>query len=674
MFLDLRAALTAALGRTLDLDHRVELEDAATRVAAMAAEQGIAECEGLLREVSTQFRRHAVINPSLLRTDGVQAHFYLLQGRAGLLDQVIADSTKVRNGLSQYVLYGDWDSLIVLHGAEQEADVLSSRLVAGAYEEPVRFKADHVLVAYRHPVRAVASQGFDPDVVNGLVDDFDGPQLAAPRDMLLSTGAILGPTWRYSRRSPYPVTAWIGINLRGRRAISGDQVCQAFVDSEEISGSLVHLFQIDHGRPFHFLAKVSCVALSELDDVTNAIGLLSIEGVRFDGETLVVANGIDTLPTVREPDLESVEISPDISPILRTAELTFSNLTSDERAAFNRLDDQRQLVALRAAAGLRSAAQGGKRSKDSAERVRAALALFEREVITQEDPKLTGAVLEIAATVEGASRRLLSKIAYAAFGENKGRQQERLHLPTRRIRGLSLGKVLQAFDVVLRDPELESYHVFLPDDLMANLRSFVDIRNRWAHDAAGGSGVSHVDDAFIAIRDGIVVLDEIEDQLTRLVEWGGEEIEDRQVDLRASDRPDKRVFVSHSSADSEISERIAYGLRAFGYSCWYAEWEIQGGESIVNKINDALSESDVLVVVLSRASVTSDWVKTEMNAALMRQLAGADVTVIPALVEDCDVPQILLAVKYVDMRTDFEAGFIDLHRAIAARRKANPGR
>ncbi len=59
------------------------------------------------------------------------------------------------------------------------------------------------------------------------------------------------------------------------------------------------------------------------------------------------------------------------------------------------------------------------------------------------------------------------------------------------------------------------------------------------------------------------------------------------------------VFVSHSSADGVIAERVAMGLRAMGYNSWYAEWELKAGDSIVERIQAALSASDVLIVVLS---------------------------------------------------------------------------
>lgn len=99
------------------------------------------------------------------------------------------------------------------------------------------------------------------------------------------------------------------------------------------------------------------------------------------------------------------------------------------------------------------------------------------------------------------------------------------------------------------------------------------------------------------------------------------------------------VFVSHSSADGVIAERVAMGLRAMGYNSWYAEWELKAGDSIVERIQAALSASDVLIVVLSPRSVASEWVQRELNSVLMAQLSGQRVRVVPALIETCEIPR-----------------------------------
>jgi hypothetical protein len=116
------------------------------------------------------------------------------------------------------------------------------------------------------------------------------------------------------------------------------------------------------------------------------------------------------------------------------------------------------------------------------------------------------------------------------------------------------------------------------------------------------------------------------------------------------------VFISHATADRDTAERIAMGLKAFGHRSWYTEWEMQPGDSILARMETALAQSDTLLVLLSARSVASRWVRRELNTALMAQLSGHDVQVIPVIVEDCEVPELLKGIVHVDLRTDFEKG------------------
>ena len=110
------------------------------------------------------------------------------------------------------------------------------------------------------------------------------------------------------------------------------------------------------------------------------------------------------------------------------------------------------------------------------------------------------------------------------------------------------------------------------------------------------------------------------------------------------------------------------GLKAFDYDTWYDDWELLPGDSIIERIEVAISKSDVLLVLLSRSSADSKWVRRELSAGLARQLSGKGVMVIPVVVEDCEIPDMLANTKYVDLRGDFERGFRQLADALAARR------
>jgi hypothetical protein len=127
----------------------------------------------------------------------------------------------------------------------------------------------------------------------------------------------------------------------------------------------------------------------------------------------------------------------------------------------------------------------------------------------------------------------------------------------------------------------------------------------------------------------------------------------------------QQVFISYAQADKEIARRIADELRSSGLRVWFDEWELKPGDSIASRIDQAVSTSDMLLVLLSPRSIESRWVQSELNAALSRELKSRAVTVIPALIEECEIPPLLADRLYLDLRSNLERGVRRLVEQIA---------
>ena len=59
-------------------------------------------------------------------------------------------------------------------------------------------------------------------------------------------------------------------------------------------------------------------------------------------------------------------------------------------------------------------------------------------------------------------------------------------------------------------------------------------------------------------------------------------------------------------------------LRNDGVPVWYAPEDIMPGEKIYDQVKKAIATFDRLLVVLSSASMNSEWVKTELANAVAR--------------------------------------------------------
>ncbi|MCD6260752.1 MAG: TIR domain-containing protein [Thaumarchaeota archaeon] len=125
-----------------------------------------------------------------------------------------------------------------------------------------------------------------------------------------------------------------------------------------------------------------------------------------------------------------------------------------------------------------------------------------------------------------------------------------------------------------------------------------------------------------------------------------------------------KIFISYSKVDKTMAERIANTLKQKGYVVWFDEWKIKVGDSIIDKINKGIVESDFLLVLLSKNSIKSKWVKEELNAAKMKEIAKRKVFILPVLLEDCEIPSLISDKRYADFRTSFSKGITEIMKTL----------
>jgi TIR domain len=77
------------------------------------------------------------------------------------------------------------------------------------------------------------------------------------------------------------------------------------------------------------------------------------------------------------------------------------------------------------------------------------------------------------------------------------------------------------------------------------------------------------------------------------------------------------------------------------HNVWLDKWELSVGDSLIDKIQDALTESSAILIILSRNSVTSNWCRKELNAGLIRELEEKKSILIPCVIDDCELPLFL---------------------------------
>lgn len=110
------------------------------------------------------------------------------------------------------------------------------------------------------------------------------------------------------------------------------------------------------------------------------------------------------------------------------------------------------------------------------------------------------------------------------------------------------------------------------------------------------------------------------------------------------------VFLSHSSDDAPTALRLAKALAAMRVGCWQFETHIDQRGDIAECVRSAIAEADALVALVTRTSIASLWVLTELHTSLERQQTVA--LVVDA--EDALLLQLLETARFPHPDQDFD--------------------
>ena len=130
-----------------------------------------------------------------------------------------------------------------------------------------------------------------------------------------------------------------------------------------------------------------------------------------------------------------------------------------------------------------------------------------------------------------------------------------------------------------------------------------------------------------------------------------------------------KVFLSHTSADQDLVKAVGSFLQRHGIDVWIDDWQLTAGDSLVEKIGEALGSADRMVVFLSPASMQSSWVRRELAVGIVTEVAkkngGGDKFVLPVILAHCEIPILLRDSFYVDFTTtSFEGACLELLKGI----------
>lgn len=93
-------------------------------------------------------------------------------------------------------------------------------------------------------------------------------------------------------------------------------------------------------------------------------------------------------------------------------------------------------------------------------------------------------------------------------------------------------------------------------------------------------------------------------------------------------------FISYSWRDKDFATQLHDDLREVGVRCWLDAKDISPGAVIADEIDKAIQAHDKVLLVLSKDSIRSDWVKHEIRNTLKLEAARRKTVLFPLRLDD----------------------------------------
>src|SRR5687768_9313706 len=136
-----------------------------------------------------------------------------------------------------------------------------------------------------------------------------------------------------------------------------------------------------------------------------------------------------------------------------------------------------------------------------------------------------------------------------------------------------------------------------------------------------------------------------------------------------------KVFLCHAFIDKPKVRSYYTALKRAGYDAWLDKKKLLAGSDWELEIRKAVREADVVVIFLSKQFNQAGFRQKEVRLALdtaMKQPEG-EIYIIPALLEECEVPESLNKYHWVDLfRRDGYKNMIASLEARAEKLKKKP--
>jgi TIR domain/Pentapeptide repeats (8 copies) len=93
-------------------------------------------------------------------------------------------------------------------------------------------------------------------------------------------------------------------------------------------------------------------------------------------------------------------------------------------------------------------------------------------------------------------------------------------------------------------------------------------------------------------------------------------------------------FISYSTRDEALAQRLHADLQATGVRCWFAPGDLKIGDEFRSRIDELVQVHDRLLLVLSEHSVKSHWIQKEVETAFEKEGRESRMVLFPIRIDE----------------------------------------
>lgn len=108
-------------------------------------------------------------------------------------------------------------------------------------------------------------------------------------------------------------------------------------------------------------------------------------------------------------------------------------------------------------------------------------------------------------------------------------------------------------------------------------------------------------------------------------------------------------FISYTGSDRQWAEWIAWQLEEAGYEVELQAWDFRPGQNFVHRMQEATSQAERTIAVLSQPYLDALFTHPEWQAAFVQDPTGSEGRLVPVRIAPCEPQGLLRATIYIDL-------------------------